>query len=317
MTSPRLNAVAVAAAGSARETTIDFTRPFLPERLTPLFFTSAYAALSDRQRLRYNQLQALYFNEQIAFFETAIGQNVLPALARQGAPVRLQKALRQFGAEEARHTEMFRRLNRLAAPHLYGERDFYFVRVPRFWATLLNAVTRRPRLFPMFVWLMLLQEERSIYYSREILRHRDSLEPEFITVHRAHLADEAGHVRWDEELLEVFWARCGRRQRWLNARLFAWMLGAFFNTPRRGQVRVVEELAVEFPELRPRLPQMRAALLALAQNEAYHHTLYSRRIVPKTLARFDECREFAAVSRVLRGYQPITRSRYEGNDGMH
>jgi hypothetical protein len=314
MTGHRSSPAASATACCAGEPAIDLTKPFLPEPLTPLFFTAAYATLSDRQRLRYNQLQALYFNEQIAFFETAIGRNVLPALARDPALSRLKDALRQFGAEENRHTEMFRRLNRLAAPQLYGARDFHFIRVPGVWAATLNSATRRPRLFPMFVWLMLLQEERSLYYSREIIRARGALEPHFVETHRVHLADEVDHVRWDEELLDELWRRAGRLRCRLNAGLFRWMLGEFFNAPKRAQVRVVEELAAEFPELRARLPQMRNALLNLAQDEAYQRTLYSRRIVPRTFARFDEWREFAAVSRVLRGYQPITRSRYEGND---
>ncbi len=51
------------------ETRIDFTRPFIAEDFTPLFHTPLYAALPPPIRLRYNQLHALYFNEQVAFFE--------------------------------------------------------------------------------------------------------------------------------------------------------------------------------------------------------------------------------------------------------
>src|SRR5687767_14215247 len=77
---------------------IDFGKPFLPERLTPLFFTPVYATLNERQRLRYNQMQALYLNEQIVFFETAVGTNMLDALAHDPSLGHLQSALRQFAA---------------------------------------------------------------------------------------------------------------------------------------------------------------------------------------------------------------------------
>jgi len=81
---------------------------FIPEEFTPLSYTPSYRALTEEQRLRYNQLQALYFNEQIIFFETAIGRKVLEAItARFVATANLQKGLRQFLEEEQQHTEMF------------------------------------------------------------------------------------------------------------------------------------------------------------------------------------------------------------------
>ena len=267
---------------------------FLPEHLTPLFYTAGYASLTDRQRLRYNQLQGLYFNEQIAFFETAIARNVLCALWRDPSLRRLSDTLRQFGEEEQRHTAMFRDLNRRIAPHWYTDRHFYFIRAPRVWATVLEAATKRPRLFPMFIWLMLLQEERSLYYSREILRHREALDPEFIAVHRAHLADEVDHVRWDEELLDELWNPAGHWRRQVNAGLFRWMVTEFFNAPKRAQLRVVEQFVPEHPEL-PR------QLLALQRDKRFQESLYSRGIVPKTLARMDAWPEFRSFLAQLLG----------------
>ena len=157
------------------------------------------------QRLRYNQLHALYFNEQIAFFETALGQPVLAALLREPWPEGLAEGLRQFQEEERQHTEMFRRLNRLCAPHLYEGGGLHFVRVPAFWTGVMRWAVSHPVSLPLFLWLMLLQEERSLYYSRAYLRSAEPLEPLFVETHRRHLADEARHVRWDEELLDALW----------------------------------------------------------------------------------------------------------------
>ncbi len=162
---------------------------------------------------------------------------------------------------------------------------------------LLGWMARHPRWFPMFLWLMLLQEERSLYYSRQILRGRDQLEPAFVATHRAHLADEVDHVRWDEELIDELWAGSSPGLRRANAALFRWMLAEFFYTPKRGQVRVLEQLASEYPEVR--LPELRRQLLGLSRDKSYRATLYSRRIVPRVFARFDQWPEFAPVLSML------------------
>ena len=281
---------------------VDPARFFIPAELTPLFHAPVYRELTEAQRLRYNQLHALYFNEQIQYFETALGRPILTALLREPWPDRLAAGLRQFHDEELQHTEMFRRLNRLAAPHLYQDGDLRFVRVPAFWTAVMRWAVDHPLSMPLFLWLMLLQEERSLHYSKIYLRHQAPLDPLFVETHRLHLMDEAKHVRWDEELLDELWQRASPPLRALNARLFAWMLEEFFGAPKRAQLRVVEELAREMPDLRGSLPEMRRQLLALARDETFRKTLYSREIVPRTFARFDECPELRGLS--LCGYSP-------------
>ena len=293
------------ATSSARQVpaAVDFSKLFLPEQFTPLYHTNAYASLSVEQRRRYNQLYALYFNEQIIFFETSLSESVLLPLADSRLPESLTAALREFVAEERRHTRMFRGLNEACAPDLYDGRRFYFIRVPPSQSSVLDWVARRPRVFPMVLWLMLLQEERSLFYSRTILARKEEIEPHFVRVHRTHLADEAGHVRWDEDLLDQIWNRCHPVLRRINAELFRWMVGEFFNTPKRGGLRVVSQLTAEFPELAPRLPQLRTQVRQLARSKTYHQSLYSREMVPRTFARFDEHAEFSLLGRTLYGYE--------------
>jgi hypothetical protein len=281
---------------------VDHRKRFIPEEFTPLYYTASYRVLTEEQRLRYNQLQAVYFNEQIIFFETAIGRKILEALLRLSLPPLLTKGLRQFLEEEQQHTEMFRRLNQQCAPQFYGAGHFYFIQPPRAWMAALSWATQHPRLFPMFLWLMLLQEERSLFYSRRVIALRDELEPHFVKTHRTHLADEVRHVRWDEELIEALWHRANPFLRKVNAQLFGWMLGEFFNAPKRAQVRVVHELAREFPALCKLEPEMQRQLLALAEDAPYQTSLYSREIVPKAFARFDASPEFQSLE--LIGYCP-------------
>jgi hypothetical protein len=286
--------------GAPDDGPFDSSRPFMPEELTPLPFTRSWERLSPPQRLRYNQLQALYFNEQVIFFETVLLRPVLAALLREPWPERVALGLAAFREEEGRHSEMFRRLNRRAAPGLYAHGDHCFIEVPAPWRAVVRWTTDRPLRYPMFLWLMLLQEERSIFYSRAWLRHRAELEPAFVAAHRRHVADEVGHVRWDEELLDAVWERASPRRRAWNARLFAWMVEEFFSTPKRAQLAVVDELARELPELSALLPQMRQQLLALGADPAFRRTLYSRVIVPRTFARFDGAPEFRG--RAMCGY---------------
>ncbi len=94
-----------------------------------------------------------------------------------------------------------------------------------------------------------MQEERSLYFSKSCLEKADELEPRFVAIHRAHLADEVGHVGWDGELLDWLWPRTGRTMRRVNVRLLEWMIGEFFLLPKRSGVRVVAQLAREFSHL--------------------------------------------------------------------
>ena len=139
-----------------------------------------------------------------------------------------------------------------------------------------------------------------MHYSKGCLKNADELEPQFVAMHRAHLADEIGHVGWDEEWIEWSWPRTNRVVRILNARLLRWMVGEFFLLPKRSAMRVVEQLAREFPRLDA--AALRCAMRALKSNAGYLHTLYSREITPRTFARFDTCQEFALFARTLPGY---------------
>jgi hypothetical protein len=282
---------------------VDFGRKFIPENITPLFFTPAYRELTAAQRLRYNQLHALYFNEQIVFFETAIGRGMLETLQDEPWPDGFGERLRRFWDDERRHSEMFRQLNRRCAPEVYGKSEFHFIRLPRLRIAALRWATRRPRAFPLFLWLMFLQEERSLYYSKEFIRQRADLEPEFVATFKAHLADEVRHVSCDRELIERLWRHASPRVRRLNGRLFAWMVGEYFFTPKRAQLRVIDELAREFPELRARRRELRRQMLALSADADYQRSLYSRQIVPQCFAWFDEWPEFRGLQRVMAGYR--------------
>jgi hypothetical protein len=274
---------------------------FIAEACTPLFHTSEYRILPEAAQLRYNQLHALYFNEQVAFFEQEMLSPALRSLARLALPPALAAGVREFHREEQRHTEMFRALNRQCAPEFYADKDYFFIDVSPTWRAVIRFISRQPRLFPLLLWLALMQEERSLYYSQGCLE-AERLEPQFVAAHRAHLADEVGHVGWDEQLLDWLWPRTPPILRMANARLLRWLVGEFFLLPKRSGRRVVDQLAREFVQLDA--TTLRRAMAGLKDNKAFARTLYSREITPRTFARFDRHPEFALLARKLTGYVP-------------
>jgi hypothetical protein len=283
---------------------IDFSRPFMPDELAPLNFTPVLATLTDAQRLRYNQINALYLNEQTMFFEKALARNVLGHFLSRPLPPELKSGLRQFLAEEEEHTEMFRQLNRRCAPEYYADRDFYFIQTPPLAAKLLDAISKQPERFPFLLWLMHVQEERALFFGKVFLKHADELEPHFVETQRKHLADEVGHVRWDEMLLEQVWGKTSPWLRRFNVRLFAWMTCEYFSTPKRSSLRVISALVAEFPELRPRYDEFCCLLRELGNNAAYRHSLYCPENASLTFKLFDAWPEFELMTRAMPGYRP-------------
>jgi hypothetical protein len=283
---------------------IDFSKRFIPERLTPLYHTGAYAQLSDVQRLRYNQIHASYFNEQTIFFESVMAQYILRCFVLRKLPNDLAEGLQTFIAEEGEHSKMFRELNRQCLPEIYEARDFHFINVHFFPSMCLRHWVKRARWFPFFLWILLIQEERALFCAKEFLNEADDLEPHFVATQRRHLADEVGHVQWDEELLDWIWPRTGKTWRGINAHLFMWMMGEYFTTPKRSGLRVVSELVKEFPALQPLWPELRNQMLQLSHNQEFNLLCYSRVVTPKAFARFDQWPEFRSLSKVLSGYSP-------------
>lgn len=275
---------------------------FLPEHITHLYYAPVYRELPQRHRMRYNQLFGCYFNEQVIFFELTLAHYLNSVLGQGCVEGALAAEVSSLLDSERRHTEMYRALNRSVEPGLYRDGDFHFIRAPRWVERVARRAMDAPRCFPLFLWLILLQEERSVYYSKEILRQRKRLDPRFVEVNRLHMVDESAHVNVGEALLQALWDRNRAWVRAVNARLFAWVVGEFFGAPKRSGVNVVRELEREFPEIRPRLPEILDQVRALRSDPRFLRNQYSRTIVPKSFARFDRFPEFRGLGRVMPGY---------------
>ena len=281
---------------------IDFTRRFIPEFITPLAYTPIYAELTAPQKLRYNQLYASNFHEQFMSLEKVLIEHLLQPLTHRFRDERLAAHLIDFRNEEIKHTAMFHELHVRCEPRLYAEHDFHFLRMPKPLRWALHQVGKRAAMFPFCLWLTIIEEERTIFYSKLYLQEAGELEPHFVATHRIHLADEVGHVRRDQELLERLWPDRSSFWRTTNARIFSAILHEYFNVPKRGGWRVVLEWLKEHPELKPREAEIRTQLRALETNQAFLRTLYTREMVPHTFALFDRWPEFRFLEKVLPGY---------------
>jgi len=93
--------------GRAKSVAASWQKPFLPEKLTPLRLTPSWTKFSTAERLRYNQLQGLYFHEQIIFFEQQMIVPLINAARGLVTDPLLRASLTTFVAEEDKHSAQF------------------------------------------------------------------------------------------------------------------------------------------------------------------------------------------------------------------
>jgi len=270
---------------------------FMPPELTPLYQTTIYRELSEAERVSYNQLHALYFHEQIIFFEQSI---ICPALASVRATcddAGLRDSIGQFITEENKHSMRFREVLQQTASEMYQDSPRYFIRNNPAEIAGLNWCVTHPRLFPMYLWLILLLEERAMYCSRVFLTREEDSSAPFFLVQRQHLADEVDHVQWDEQVIGAIWPETSSWLRKLNVRLMDWMLREFIVAPKRAAVRVLDALVVLHPSLNPRLPRLKRELRELGQTPQFQQSIFCAPVAPRSerlMAKYPEFDHFRA-----------------------
>jgi hypothetical protein len=278
---------------SVFSTSPEWTMPFIPEQLTPLRLTPSWRQLSPEEQLRYNQLQGLYFHEQIIYFEQAI---IIPLLRAVGPLViapSLRASLIKFEEEENRHSSAFHALLKLLRPEWYRDSWQHFVKVGPVAETILSSLLRHPRQFPFLLWLVQLLEERTMFASRLYLAEADTFPSAIVCAQRRHLADEADHVQWDIALIHQLWPSTPSWLRRLNVRLLDWMVGEFIAVPRRAALRVIDALADDIPHLSVPPATLKAQLRALAANPDFRAAVFGRDAVPRTFKQAASSPDFA------------------------
>jgi hypothetical protein len=290
---------------------IDFTRPFVPEHYTQLYYTPLYRGLHREHRLRYNQLFGIRINEYIMMLEADLVERLLSPLRRHpnvASDATLVRCLGTMIEEEKHHYRCFVALNRLCRPDLFRGRERFFSDLP--WATraLFGMVGLVAGRLAFALWYLMAMEESSAALARDMARNPVTetlgpLEPTFALVHREHMRDEARHLQIDGLLVDLCLAGTGRAARALNARLFKSLLGTVTRPTRAGSgVKVVRQLVREMPELSWHEEEMVAALLALEDDRAFQASLFNRAAMPLTFGVFDRTRELDDLGAAMVGY---------------
>ncbi|HSH74609.1 MAG TPA: hypothetical protein VLA09_02805 [Longimicrobiales bacterium] len=292
---------------------IDFARPFVPEENTHLFYTPIYETLTHPQRLRYNQLFGVRINEFIMTLERDILERVLVPLRRHPrvrTDSELTAGLELVIEDEREHYATFAELNRQCLPDVYTDgRDRYFTELgllQKVQFAFFGLVARRLS-FPLYA--MMAMEESSMTMTRRMTHlppshGLGSLEPTFVAVHREHTKDEAAHVEIQAHLIQACLIDSGRLSRWSNSKLFKVMLRGLTTVGRSGSgAKVIRRLVHEHPELTPREEEMIHALTTLGRNTEYQRSIFSRTLMPKAFALFDQVPEFQDLPDYMAGYE--------------
>lgn len=287
---------------------IDYSRLFIPESLTQLYYTPQYSQLNSVQRRRYNHLYAAHTNEQFIFFEHAVGnaisRSLLPVLLELGE-VALHERLCKMIEQEEQHQRMFEKLNQEIFPNLYSDSSYFFIVPSRPMCCLLDAVTRFPRNLHFLLWFALFFEEFSAGFSRTILLDGENvgmLESRFVILHRQHLRDEVHHVHLYPDLIRVVVSRCPQWNRKLNGHILKLAMREML-APKRSGIAVLQQLIKEYPELRPQQQQLEQATRALKNSDEFFNALFAPDRLPVMHKLFREFPEYSWY-----GYQDFNSS---------
>ena len=290
---------------------IDAERQFLPAEYTQLFYSPLWCDLDRRHRLRYAQLYALRTNEVIMLFERFLVHAILPPMARRLKAKRLpvlRQLLLEMLREEVEHDAAFAALNRASRPDIYQKAEFFFFPPSVGLRSLIAAMGLSARRLAHPLWLLFFIEESSLALARDLAAIGDDHglgppEPNWLAVHQEHTHDERRHTLIDRLLFEQCYANRGRFARRIDAWMFERILEAILlPSPNGAGVRVVDQLARDYPELASLRPTMVREVVAVGRNPAFRASLLSRRLAPRAWKLFHRCPELNLLADWIPGY---------------
>jgi hypothetical protein len=168
---------------------LDFSRPFMPERLAGV---RGISCLSDREKLLLNQIRGHSYLRLFAFCEEfilpyAVGE---AAATTPGGDVREVRAMLRFAEEEAKHIQLFRRFAEEFAkgfptpcPILDNAAD------------VAKLVLSHSRLGVALLTLSFEWETQTHYI--DSIKDDQDLDPQFKSLLRHHWMEEAQHAKLD------------------------------------------------------------------------------------------------------------------------
>lgn len=276
---------------------VDATKKWFPESLTPWYHLASYSLLKPEIQVRYNQLYAVATNETFAVFEVDFICRIFKDLSRtKSLSPELIKVFERIDAEEEKHSRIFHRLNRSAAPAYYNEQNggrYFAAKADGAGVRLLNLVARFPNFFGVWVWIAMIFEERSLLYSKFYQNSSDELiDSKFRQVHRLHLIEEVNHVKLDEVLVEEFYLKLPMWKRLLTRVLLKRILTSF-RSPRRMSIAIADSLKNEFPKEVNSIDTCLAELPKLRESAEFQNLLFGSAAFKRTRKLLKSCPELA------------------------
>jgi len=269
--------------------------PALFEEHTQLYFTNIYSQLTSIQKLRYNQLFASFFIEQFIVFEEDFTNRILQSLL--GTPLiknnqLLSRSLNQMITDETSHSGLFYEYNSILLPRkLSGKKgNRFFTKLNRFDKILFHFFLEfsSTRLFFM-LWFLMAVEEYSLFITNCLKKHKKSklgcLDPNYTKMMIEHSRDEARHVQIDAHLIHYIYINSSTLVKKINYYLLKLFLKNI-SKPKRGGLKVVNQLMKEFPELTKYRTTFKKELGLLGKNRDYLESLFSPGVIPKTDSLF-------------------------------
>jgi hypothetical protein len=173
---------------------MDFSRPFLPERLV---HTAGLECLDEHGRLMLNHVRAHSYLRLFALVERFILPFAMFHAARaMRSSAEQLLALMQFGEEEAKHIALFERFSEAFEFGFGANCEIVGPEQEIAWSVLAED--------PLGVALAVLHIEwmTQDHYLRSV-RNAEEIDPEFRNLLRFHWVEEAQHARLDTLLIEA------------------------------------------------------------------------------------------------------------------
>ena len=197
--------------------------------------------------------------------------------------------------DEASHYKLFKRLNKACAPELYKDNDFFFVKPPPIIVSIWKHLGNNPIRFPLILWLVLIQEERAVYYGKCFARDKEKLDSKFCNIHLKHLEDEGSHCDHGATIANAVWRQKSKLARKVNAFLFQWVLKEFFTAPKRSCMAVIDHWLTEFPEHQGSRLIIKKEYYNFNRNKAWVSSLYSKEVISMSLKCMKSHGEFSNI----------------------
>ncbi len=280
------------------ETPMNKNINWVPEEMNYISYLPSYKRLTEKQRLRLNQLYAMSICEQFVWLENNLLAGILTdGFQDEALHPEFRKNINTFYTEEEKHSEMFWRVLEKSEPTWYkNDRSFKIFKTNKIQNLFFDAITKYNKTFLVWIWLALFFEERTLDFSKKYQRayqkDKSQLDFNFWQVHFYHMKDEIRHHQMDEIFLAEFYDKASIWKRKICGNMFFKLMKAYL-APKRNAKVIIGILENEFPEiLKSNLSQdLRNELPLLEKHSEYQSIVFGKDAIGRTLelmAKYDE-----------------------------